>query len=153
MEPEFRLMMVLGVQYIFLIIWVCACAHLCACVWHEEWDIKAVWLLAELEWWWWWWRGVLFWGLGGSSHLEFLLISPHTPTLAWLPFTHMIKHHDAGMDVFFAYSYPPLLFCSLVVALWVRVYMPPTFSYFILSRLVCSLCRSLSDSSWGYLPI
>lgn len=45
MEREFRLMIIWGDQYIFLITVVCACAR----VWYEERDIKAAWLLAELE--------------------------------------------------------------------------------------------------------
>lgn len=31
---------------------------------------------------------------------------PHTPTLAWLPFTHTITHHRRRITAFFAYSYP-----------------------------------------------
>lgn len=50
---------------------------------------------------------------GGLSQLEFLFISPQTPTVAWLPRTHMIKHHDAGTDAFFCclflFSSPVLL--------------------------------------------
>lgn len=50
MEPEFRLMMVWGVQYIFLITAsVCTCTAVHAGAWQREWDIKSAWLLAELE--------------------------------------------------------------------------------------------------------
>lgn len=34
------------------------------------------------------------------SHFEFLIISSLTPTLSWLPFTHIIKCHNAETDEF-----------------------------------------------------
>lgn len=96
-------MMVLGVQYVFLIIRMCARAHLCVRARTGILRPSGYWLRCNDE------GGDGGEGEGRVSHLEFLLISPRTPTLAWLPFTHMIRRHDEGMDAFFAYSYPLVL--------------------------------------------
>lgn len=97
MEPEFRLMIVLGLQYVFSSL---EFVHACVCVSGRENEIlgpSGYWLSRN--------DGGDDGGEGGGWPTYFLLIMPHTPTLAWLPFTHMITHHRRRITAFFAYSY------------------------------------------------
>lgn len=65
-------------------------------------------------------------GEGGGWPTYFLLIMPHTPTPAWLPFTHMITHHRRRITAFFAYSYPASF--ALVFYFEAPVLSPPASS-------------------------
>lgn len=97
MEPEFRLMIVLGLQYVFSSL---EFVHACVCVSGRENEILApsgYWLSGN---------DGDDGGEGGGWPTYFHPIVPRTPTLAWLPFTHTITHHSKRTTDFFAYSYP-----------------------------------------------
>lgn len=94
MEPEFRLMIVLGLQYVFSSLEFVRAGACVSGRGNVILGASGYWLSRNDG------------EEGGGWPTYFLLAVPRTPTLAWLPLTHMIAHHRRGTAASFAYSSP-----------------------------------------------